>query len=76
MKIILYVKFSREIFTLLPQKHYNLKKSHYSYTNNSQLLPLLNHLQNPFNFKSKEVYIIKNRYKLTSVFVLSHFTKI
>lgn len=26
MKIILYVKFSREIFTLLPQKHYNLKK--------------------------------------------------
>lgn len=25
MKFILYVKFSREFFTLLPQKHYNLK---------------------------------------------------
>lgn len=35
MKIILYVKFSREFFTPLPQKHYNLKKSHYSYMNNS-----------------------------------------
>lgn len=25
MKINLYVKISREIFTLLPKKHYNLK---------------------------------------------------